>query len=343
MRCMELFKRRSGRLVSLTSLIVILTVPQAAWSNNDDDSFVLNRDGKRFYSLTPARNGVPTGLVKSDAQTIRKGFFPLDRKVLVAPTRAVSVLPYSPRASSENKQNNKANNERADNHHNDAKILTLFGDNVEINAPENAAQNAQSFGGLLSRGVKAITHIWPLPANIAQHISSGFGMRKDPFTGKPAFHSGIDIAAAKGAPVLASASGIVKEAGRKGGYGNYVLLSHIDGTQTMYSHLQSINVRVGNGVQAGQTIGALGSTGRSTGAHLDYRLIAAGKKYNPMQILAGKEPKNLGTQSLVAELRGAKNTTFASAVRPSVRVESGVRIITPRERLAQAGGFIRVR
>lgn len=320
---------RAYLMCALAGALAVVILPDAAWSNSDDEGFVLNREGKHFYALNPVRTNTPTSLKSSAAKGIKQGFFPLNRKVLIAPTRQVSVLPHSLNASGNAAPHSPKGN--------DAKILTLFGASTQQSATSNTLQD------LVSQGIQAVSHIWPLPKTIAQHISSGFGIRSDPFTGRPAFHGGIDIAAPAGTPILATANGIVKEAGRKGGYGNYVLLSHTDGTQTMYSHLQSLRVQAGNGVRAGQVLGTLGSTGRSTGAHLDYRLIAAGKKYNPMQILAGKEPKNLQTITAATSNRWASNNALSSAAgRPSVRVQSGVRIITPRERLAQAGGFIRV-
>jgi len=101
-------------------------------------------------------------------------------------------------------------------------------------------------------------------------VNSPFGRRIDPFTGAPRFHAGVDIDAPVGAAVYASAAGIVVYAGPQGGYGRYVVLDHGDGIRTHYAHLSAINVSVGAFVAEGEVIGAVGSTGRSTGPHLHF-------------------------------------------------------------------------
>ncbi|MDR0843143.1 MAG: peptidoglycan DD-metalloendopeptidase family protein [Acidobacteriota bacterium] len=116
-------------------------------------------------------------------------------------------------------------------------------------------------------------------------ISSAFGMRKDPFTGKPRFHKGVDIAAPAGTPVLAALPGKVISAGREGGYGNTVLVEHGDGLRTRYGHLSSIDVKVGDTVTSGGNLGTVGSTGRSTGPHLHFEVIRMGKPANPLASL----------------------------------------------------------
>jgi len=113
-------------------------------------------------------------------------------------------------------------------------------------------------------------------------VSSPFGMRRDPFTGKPRFHRGIDIAAPAGTPVVAALPGTVVVAGREGGYGNTVMVEHEGGLRTRYAHLSSIDVRVGDRVTSDDVLGAVGSTGRSTGAHLHFEVIRMGKPTNPL-------------------------------------------------------------
>lgn len=103
-------------------------------------------------------------------------------------------------------------------------------------------------------------------------ISSGFGRRNDPFSGRSAFHSGIDFRAAMGTEIHAAGAGKIIFAGRHGGYGNMIDIDHGDGIVTRYGHLSRIEVRVGQMVNVGDAIGAVGSTGRSTGPHLHFEV-----------------------------------------------------------------------
>jgi len=116
-------------------------------------------------------------------------------------------------------------------------------------------------------------------------ISSSFGMRKDPFTGEAKFHKGVDLAAPAGTPVVAALPGKVISAGYESGYGNVVLVEHEDGLRTRYGHLASINVKAGEKVDSENPLGTVGSTGRSTGAHLHFEVIRMGKPVNPMAVL----------------------------------------------------------
>jgi murein DD-endopeptidase MepM/ murein hydrolase activator NlpD len=111
---------------------------------------------------------------------------------------------------------------------------------------------------------------YPLPYNVP--ITSGYGWRVNPVTGEYSFHSGIDLGAAQGTPVLATRAGIIDFAGWGGGYGNLVEISH-DRLGTRYAHLAEIQVRSGQRVVQGQQIGLVGSTGRSTGPHLHFELL----------------------------------------------------------------------
>ena len=94
-------------------------------------------------------------------------------------------------------------------------------------------------------------------------------------------HQGLDFAASLGTPVRAAMGGLVLAAGAAGGYGQQVLLQHADGTRTRYAHLSAVDVHEGQSVDAGQTIGAVGSTGVSTGAHLHYEVIIDGRPVDP--------------------------------------------------------------
>jgi murein DD-endopeptidase MepM/ murein hydrolase activator NlpD len=128
----------------------------------------------------------------------------------------------------------------------------------------------------------ATPSIWP----VAGWLTSSYGNRKDPFTGDADFHPGLDISADYGQPVLATADGSVQSAGPNGSYGNMVVLDHQFGILTKYGHLSRIAVSAGQDVKRGDVIGYVGSTGRSTAAHLHYEIWMNGRLTNPMTLLA---------------------------------------------------------
>jgi murein DD-endopeptidase MepM/ murein hydrolase activator NlpD len=116
-------------------------------------------------------------------------------------------------------------------------------------------------------------------------FTSGFGVRSDPFLGRPAMHTGLDFRAATGDPVRATANGKVVSSGWAGGYGRMVEIDHGNGLSTRYGHLSEINVKVGDVIKIGQVIGAVGSTGRSTGPHLHYETRIDGDAVDPQKFL----------------------------------------------------------
>jgi murein DD-endopeptidase MepM/ murein hydrolase activator NlpD len=113
-------------------------------------------------------------------------------------------------------------------------------------------------------------------------ITDGFGRRKDPFTGRLAFHRGLDLSARRGTQIKAPADGIVVFSGRNGGLGKTVRISHDFGFTTVYGHLDSISVEPGDKVHRGQELGLMGNSGRSTGPHLHYEVHVDGKAVNPL-------------------------------------------------------------
>ncbi len=135
----------------------------------------------------------------------------------------------------------------------------------------------------------------PIGTPVSQPVvSSHFGTRIDPFTGRRAMHSGIDFKARTGTPVLATGYGKVVMAGRKGGYGNLVEIEHENGLITRYGHLNRILVKKGQVVSTGQKIGKVGSTGRSTGPHLHYEVRKSDGALNPVRFLrAGRTAKQI--------------------------------------------------
>ncbi len=116
-------------------------------------------------------------------------------------------------------------------------------------------------------------------------FTSGFGVRSDPFLGRPAMHTGLDFRAATGDPVRATANGEVVSSGWAGGYGRMVEIDHGNGLSTRYGHLSEINVKIGDIIKIGQVIGAVGSTGRSTGPHLHYETRIDGDAVDPQKFL----------------------------------------------------------
>ena len=121
--------------------------------------------------------------------------------------------------------------------------------------------------------------LWPLPGYTT--LSSLFAGRYHPITGKWQSHTGIDIPAPGGTPILAAKSGVVTTSIKKGSYGNYVVISHSDGTSTLYAHMSKRAVKEGQTVKQGQTIGYVGTTGSSTGNHLHYEVRVNGTRKNP--------------------------------------------------------------
>ncbi len=148
----------------------------------------------------------------------------------------------------------------------------------EIEAEEEARRRAAGIVGTTSApGALA----WPVSGT----ITSPFGYRRNPFGGGMEFHQGLDIAAPMGTTVTAASSGTIISAGWYGGYGNYILIDHGGGMATGYGHLSQIFVSSGQQVQRGQAIGAVGSTGASTGPHLHFEVRIHGKPVDPAAYL----------------------------------------------------------
>ncbi|GAA0477145.1 peptidoglycan DD-metalloendopeptidase family protein [Parasphingorhabdus litoris] len=123
-----------------------------------------------------------------------------------------------------------------------------------------------------------------MPADISM-MSSGYGYRRDPFSGRGAMHSGIDFKGPHGQPILSAAGGTISYAGWKSGYGKTVEITHGNGLMTRYAHLSKIHVTTGQKVKQGLQVGAMGSTGRSTGTHLHFEVRLNGKAVNPRPFL----------------------------------------------------------
>lgn len=114
-------------------------------------------------------------------------------------------------------------------------------------------------------------------------ISSQYGIRNDPFTGKPEFHKGMDLAGKEGSDVVAVAAGVVTWAGKRYGYGNLVEINHGKGYVTRYGHAKKVLVKVGDTVKKGQLVAEMGNTGRSTGPHVHFEVWLNGRTVDPMK------------------------------------------------------------
>lgn len=125
--------------------------------------------------------------------------------------------------------------------------------------------------------------VWPIKAS--WRLTSRFGKRADPFTGVASRHTGIDMACPTGTPIYAAMSGRVSYTGYSSVYGNYVIVSHIDGYQTLYGHMSRIISKKGDSVSQDTKIGLVGSTGYSTGPHLHFTVYKNGKLVDPLSVL----------------------------------------------------------
>jgi murein DD-endopeptidase MepM/ murein hydrolase activator NlpD len=145
--------------------------------------------------------------------------------------------------------------------------------------PEQRASLEALVAGLEDRRdqLAATPSIWPTSG----FVTSGYGFRTSPFTGRRQFHAGIDIAADFGTHIIAPATGRVVFAGRRGAFGRVVEIDHGFGVRTIYGHTDDIYVRVGQRVERGTRIASVGSTGRSTGPHVHYQVKANGRTVNP--------------------------------------------------------------
>ncbi|MBP3623786.1 MAG: peptidoglycan DD-metalloendopeptidase family protein [Oscillospiraceae bacterium] len=154
---------------------------------------------------------------------------------------------------------------------------------AELEAQRAAAEAGGSSGGGSANASGSF--LWPVASYV--YVSSRFGLRVHPITGEKKSHTGIDIASNQGTAVYASDGGTVTLAGWNGGYGNCIMIDHGNGYVTLYGHLSSISVSVGQTVSQGATIGAVGSTGNSTGPHLHFEVLKNGTRIDPEQFFSG--------------------------------------------------------
>jgi murein DD-endopeptidase MepM/ murein hydrolase activator NlpD len=163
----------------------------------------------------------------------------------------------------------------------DQLVAELEAEKAAAAAAAAAAANANVSSSANANG----SFLWPVASYV--YVSSRFGLRIHPITGVQKTHTGMDIASNQGTAVYASDGGTVTLAGWNGGYGNCIMIDHGNGYVTLYGHLSAINVSQGQTVSQGETIGAVGSTGNSTGPHLHFEVLQNGTRIDPEQFFSG--------------------------------------------------------
>ena len=170
----------------------------------------------------------------------------------------------------------------------DLKTLTQQIEEVSFEIKNNEEQMQLLESVLMNHHISNDSFIFGMPVKGKAYVTSLFGVRSDPFTGRARYHKGVDIAGRHGMPITATAAGIVSWAGAKTGYGKLVEINHGDGFITRYAHAKAINVVEGDVVSRGQVIALMGSTGRSTGPHVHYEVLKDGIQVNPRKYIYRK-------------------------------------------------------
>ncbi len=331
----------------IVALIVPLSLPLVA--NAAEALRVTSNDTAppRFFPLDSAHNGNTPRKIKSlqeanvrhvrplrsDAEAMNNGFMRIDRNspAPMPPQHALIVYPPQEHASDAPRiiRGGSASANRTTiptdtavapipttplTRENADPVLALFNTNDSAALPTFRDGLSGRVGSATVAPIAGdSTHQWPLPANITKKITSGFGYRSDPIDKKMEFHNGIDISAAMGTPVLASADGKVTEVASDGLFGQSIAIVHNDGSESQYGHLSAQNVTVGQQVKAGQMIGKVGATGRVTGAHLHYCISRNGIKMDPMKLLG--QPASI-------------ETADASSAQPASHIYPGSPVVT---------------
>jgi len=152
---------------------------------------------------------------------------------------------------------------------------------TEVNIQERSFQELVEYLEDQKSLLASTPAIWPVKG----WLTSTFGYRSSPFTGRRELHKGLDIATRSGTPVIAPADGLVVFAGREGGFGNMVVIDHGYGITTRYGHNSSLEVKLGQKVKRGDMIARVGNTGRSTGPHVHYEVAVNGVSVNPSRYI----------------------------------------------------------
>lgn len=145
----------------------------------------------------------------------------------------------------------------------------------------HSASHATAAPGVAARAAASLPDL----VGGADHLTSNFGRRSDPFSGEAKFHRGIDLAAPEGSPILAAQAGVVKSVGQRGGYGLAVEVEHSGGVTTLYGHASETLVQPGDRIEKGQAIARVGHSGRATGDHLHFEVRVRGGAVDPKTAL----------------------------------------------------------
>jgi murein DD-endopeptidase MepM/ murein hydrolase activator NlpD len=158
----------------------------------------------------------------------------------------------------------------------------LIGMSKELNELKDSIADTKDKALAAQEQLRITPSMWPVDS---RKVTSGFGLRQDPFTFRPSFHSGYDISTAVNSEVHVTADGVVNSTGSDSEHGNNIVVGHANGLQTWYMHLNKIVVNKGDTVTKGQLIGLVGTTGRSTGYHLHYEILKNGISIDPKPYL----------------------------------------------------------
>ena len=187
--------------------------------------------------------------------------------------------------------------------------MTLSGKRHALYRHELAAGDIDYFN---EKGQSAKKALMRTPINGAR-LSSSFGKRRHPILGYTKMHRGTDFAAPRGTPIYAAGNGTVEYAGWKGAYGKYVRIRHNSEYATAYAHMSGIKTSAGRRVTQGQVIGYVGTTGRSTGAHLHYEILKNKRQVNPMRVRMPSGRKLTGAElERFHSLRAETDKTYAT-------------------------------
>lgn len=265
------------KYITLIGVSLLLTTPAIAGKKfmplkPAEDTLVF---GKKFIGLGGGHDPIRMATLKQEFHSLRPAM-----KHLKTPTKLIDKTDKEPTPTDEaaiEPVETKGNVDKDDESH--------------INPHYEPSQ--EQFADTILPWNKPVTHLWPVDENVKSRVSSPFGYRTHPVTGKYSFHKGLDIAAPKGTTVMASSQGEVTDMGRHKNLGKFVKVVHEDGSYSLYGHLSKITAQIGHNVSQGEKIGEVGSTGRSTGPHLDYSLRRNGKAVNPAKHLKRRSSQNI--------------------------------------------------
>lgn len=182
----------------------------------------------------------------------------------------------------------KSRIEGADNVSSEARLAPTLSETLatfnSLQSFGTAHYDSTFFANSSGRITAMLSGFWPVDGR----ITGGYGTRVDPFSGEGEYHTGMDMGAPVGTPVSAAADGTVTHAGWFNGYGRLVIVDHGNGYQTYYGHLSRVDVLEGQSLRQGEQVGAVGSSGHSTGPHLHYEVRIAGVPVNPYRFLSSR-------------------------------------------------------